>query len=56
MLQDATEHTALEKGGAYMDVEVYEVHLHPVTRKVSLKRVRRAMFVSSLPFSGTYLV
>jgi glutamate/tyrosine decarboxylase-like PLP-dependent enzyme len=41
----ATAHAAFDKGAAYMGVKVHMVPVDPVTRKVDLKRVRRAMSV-----------
>lgn len=45
-----TAHAAFDKGAAYMGIKLREVPVDPVTRKVNLKRVRRAMFVIPLPF------
>ena len=38
-----TAHAAFDKGGAYLGVKVHTIPVDPVTRKVDLKRVRRAM-------------
>ncbi|KAG1861579.1 PLP-dependent transferase [Suillus subalutaceus] len=43
MIVPATAHAAFDKGGAYMKVKVHLIPVDPVTRKVNIKRVRRAI-------------
>ena len=51
----ATAHAAFDKGAAYMGIKLHEIPVDPVTRKVNLSRVRRAMFVIHLPIVVLFL-
>ncbi|OAX35689.1 PLP-dependent transferase [Rhizopogon vinicolor AM-OR11-026] len=43
MIVPATAHAAFDKGAAYMNVKVHLIPVDPLTRKVNIKRVRRAI-------------
>ena len=40
-------HAAFDKGAAYLKIKVHSIPVDPYTRKVDLKRVKRAMYVPS---------
>ena len=39
----SSAHAAFDKGAAYMGIKVHTIPVDPVTRRVNIKRVRRAM-------------
>lgn len=41
----SSAHAAFDKAGAYLKIKVHHVEVDPVTRKVPIKKVLRAMFV-----------
>ncbi|KIK91365.1 hypothetical protein PAXRUDRAFT_830908 [Paxillus rubicundulus Ve08.2h10] len=53
MVVPATAHAAFDKGAAYMGVKVHMVPVDPVTRKVDLKRVRRAINCNTILLAGS---
>ncbi|KIJ07716.1 hypothetical protein PAXINDRAFT_182408 [Paxillus involutus ATCC 200175] len=53
MVIPATAHAAFDKGAAYMGVKVHMVPVDPVTRKVDLKRVRRAINCNTILLAGS---
>ncbi|KAF8268623.1 PLP-dependent transferase [Lactarius quietus] len=46
MVVPASAHAAFDKAAAYFNVTLHSIPVHPETRQVDLKRVRRAMSVS----------
>ena len=42
----ASVHAAFDKAAAYFNIKLHSIPVHPETRQVDLKRVRRAMSVS----------
>ncbi|KAL0956770.1 hypothetical protein HGRIS_002890 [Hohenbuehelia grisea] len=53
MIVPITAHAAFDKGGAYMKVKVHSIPVDPVTRKVDLKRVRRAINPNTILLVGS---
>ncbi|KIJ18371.1 hypothetical protein PAXINDRAFT_179243 [Paxillus involutus ATCC 200175] len=49
----ATAHAAFDKGAPHMGVKVHMVPVDPVTRKVDLKRVRRAINCNTILLAGS---
>lgn len=41
----SSAHAAFDKAGAYLKIKVHHVEVDPMTRKVPIKKVLRAMFV-----------
>ena len=39
----SSAHAAFDKGAAYLKIKVHTIPVDPVTRKVNIKRVKRAM-------------
>ncbi|KAG1725430.1 PLP-dependent transferase [Suillus paluster] len=53
MIVPVTAHAAFDKGAAYMKVKVHLVPVDPVTRKVNMKRVRRAINRNTILLVGS---
>ncbi|KAF9227039.1 PLP-dependent transferase [Gyrodon lividus] len=53
MIVPATAHAAFDKGAAYMGVKVHMIPVDPVTRKVNLKHVRRAINCNTIMLVGS---
>lgn len=47
----SSAHAAFDKGGAYFKIKVHVIPVDPITRKVNIKRVKRAMCVYSIYLS-----
>ena len=41
----SSAHAAFDKAGAYLKIKVRHIKVDPITRKVPINRVARAMFV-----------
>ncbi|KIJ60028.1 hypothetical protein HYDPIDRAFT_32607 [Hydnomerulius pinastri MD-312] len=53
MIVPATAHAAFDKGAAYMGVKVHMIPVDPITRKVNMKRVRRAINCNTIMLVGS---
>ncbi|KAI6165969.1 pyridoxal phosphate-dependent transferase [Pisolithus thermaeus] len=53
MVVPLTAHAAFDKGAAYMGVKVHTIPVDPVTRKVDMKRVRRAINPNTIMLVGS---
>ncbi|KAJ8596595.1 PLP-dependent transferase [Rhizopogon salebrosus TDB-379] len=53
MIIPATAHAAFDKGAAYMNIKVHMVPVDPLTRKVNIKRVRRAINRNTILLVGS---
>jgi sphinganine-1-phosphate aldolase len=53
MIIPASAHAAFDKGAAYMGVKVHMIPLDPLTRKVNLKCVRRAINCNTILLVGS---
>ncbi|KAG1772581.1 PLP-dependent transferase [Suillus placidus] len=53
MIVPATAHAAFDKGAAYMKVKLHLIPVDPVTRKVNIKRVRRAINRNTILLVGS---
>lgn len=53
MIVPVTAHAAFVKGAAYMKIKVHMIPVDPVTRKVNIKRVRRAINRNTILLVGS---
>ncbi|EIW83452.1 PLP-dependent transferase [Coniophora puteana RWD-64-598 SS2] len=53
MIIPATAHAAFDKGAAYMGIKVHTLPVDPRTRKVNIKRVRRAINPNTILLVGS---
>ncbi|KAH7889086.1 pyridoxal phosphate-dependent transferase [Phlebopus sp. FC_14] len=53
MIVPASAHAAFDKGAAYMGIKVHMIPVDPITRKVDLKRVRRAINCNTIMLVGS---
>ena len=50
----ASAHAAFDKAAAYFKIKLHSIPVDPATRRVNLKRVRRAMYGSALSLAAVY--
>ncbi|CDO76973.1 hypothetical protein BN946_scf184281.g20 [Trametes cinnabarina] len=53
MVVPITAHAAFDKGAAYLGVKVHTIPVHPETRQVDIKRVRRAINANTIMIVGS---
>jgi sphinganine-1-phosphate aldolase len=53
MIVPSSGHAAFDKGGAYMGIKVHTIPIDPITRKVNMKRVRRAINGNTILLVGS---
>ncbi|EGO00216.1 hypothetical protein SERLA73DRAFT_89122 [Serpula lacrymans var. lacrymans S7.3] len=53
MIIPASAHAAFDKGAMYMKIKVHSIPLDPISRKVDLKRVRRAINPNTILLVGS---
>ncbi|KAF9541396.1 PLP-dependent transferase [Agrocybe pediades] len=53
MIVPSTAHAAFDKGGAYLGIKVHTIPIDPYTRKVNIKRVKRAINPNTIMLVGS---
>lgn len=53
MILPITAHAAFDKGSAYMNVKVHTIPVHPLTRRVDIRRVRKAINPNTIMLVGS---
>jgi len=53
MIVPASAHAAFDKGAAYLKIKVHTIPVDPITRKVDLKRVKRAINANTIMLVGS---
>jgi len=53
MIIPASAHPAFDKGGAYLGIKIHHIPVNPITRRVDVKRVARAINANTIMLVGS---